>query len=532
MSQMFDSEPETFYPLLYGMIRAVPATDQETLRARAVMKWCGEHGPAIANVLDAEEAWLFHHVMEHWRDHHDAPSRTTLEALVRKDEFPEGQLAMLDGYDAVVPDITKIIGTIIEAADMGALLQARVESWQRQTALFMLREAQLIVQTGLESGDYRNPMRKGVKDMRDFLLQELFSGAFTAPGSLTGGSFTKLAGDVKTIYQENKEERLSGKLMLPTGINWIDQELGGLHRRTLNLILGYVGQRKSSVARTIAIAAAKKGFRVLFMPLEGSVREETGNVGMMEAHAERYHENEGITTEFFNKGFLSEAGERFLDTLAPDLKKVLGDNLAIRSTQDQTWPVIRGLIEAENANGPLDMLVLDYCTLIDVSAARDNTVAMHQVIKELKQLTLNFDGGRGLTVVSPVQGNRKGYEKAKVAAGEWESNDIWQYSELEKSADTVMYTFQDDPLSVINSMKIGFCKHRRAKLGGARTVSIDPLVGLIDGSPQTKRREALERNKKRREATKTPEGFKVSEQELRKTAASQHDANKFDFSTL
>jgi hypothetical protein len=99
MSRMQDNEQDTFFPLLYGMIRDVPSTEQETLRARAVMKWAGDHSPAILNCLDHDEAKLFDHVMDHWREHHDAPSRKILEALVRKDDMPEAQLSVLENYD-------------------------------------------------------------------------------------------------------------------------------------------------------------------------------------------------------------------------------------------------------------------------------------------------------------------------------------------------------------------------------------------------------------------------------------------------
>jgi hypothetical protein len=54
---------------------------------------------------------------------------------------------------------------------------------------------------------------------------------------------------------------------------------------------------------------------------------------------------------------------------------------------------------------------------------------------------------------------------------------------MEKSADNILYCFQDDPLRAKNEMKIGFCKTRRHGVITPRLVTIDPLVGLVGGSP-------------------------------------------------
>jgi hypothetical protein len=109
---------------------------------------------------------------------------------------------------------------------------------------------------------------------------------------------------------------------------------------------------------------------------------------------------------------------------------------------------------------------------------------MCQAVRELKQLCLHFNDDKGLVVVSPVQGNRKGYAAAVANGGAWEASDIHMYGEMEKSADNILYTFQPDELKADNKMKLGFCKTRRHGPTAPLQVIVDPQVGLVGGSPQ------------------------------------------------
>jgi hypothetical protein len=508
MSEMWDSEEETFYGLLYGMIRATPADEQETLRARAVMRWAGDHGPAITNCLDEDEARLFQHVMEHWREFHDAPSRQMLEMLARKDDLPQGQLARLKGYDEAVPDITKIIGSVIEAADMGTLLKTRVESWQRQKALFMLQEAKIILETGQASGNYRDPMRKGLKDMRDFLLQELVLGTFAAKGT-AGGSMKELAPKVASIYRDTEAAKQSGRHKIFTGIPVIDNEIGGFDRKTVNLLLGRTGHRKSAVARTIAYYAALNGFRTLFCPLEWPYEEEVAIFGMMHAHNLRFEGSEAFSIKRYREAELNPYEKELLETeLVPSLINQLGTDLVIRSVGFNSWQNIRAMIEAENANQPLDLVVIDHVLVFELGKGNDKNFEMHQIVREMKQMAMHFNDDQGLVFVSPVHGNRKGYETAK-ETGVWEATDIYQYSEMEKSADTIVSCYMPEDLKATNKMKMGFSKSRRSGIVEPRLVEVDPKCGLVGGSPVTRMQRDKEESEKQEDLLAVIEGRPV-----------------------
>jgi hypothetical protein len=500
MSEMIDTELDTFFPLLHAMVRPTPATDEDNTRTREVVQWAAGHRSGISAVLDRDERKLVEHAVVHWSLYKEAPSRRTLEELIRQDDLPEAQLALLGDYDKWQPQLEAT-----DAIEMENLFRARILSWTRLKFLFVTQQARIIAETGQASGNFKDPMRKGVPDAIKYLLGELHSGDFNPGAALTGGPMRKLADQVVPLYGENAAAANSNKHIIPTGIKVVDELIGGYDRKTLNLILGTIGQRKSAVARTIAYHAADKGFRTLFICLEWPYEEEIQIFSMMHSHALTFEGTESLSIKRFRNGTLLPKEVEFLSgCLVPSIKEDIGTNLVIRGIEDRTWANVRSVIEAENANAPLDMVVIDYITLLEVGAVRDPTYATNQLIREIKHMALYSNEGRGLVFVSPVQGNRKGYETAFANDGAWQATDISMYSEFEKSADTVMFCFMPPELSLLNQMKIGFCKARRFGIVAPRLVDVDPNVALVGGSPQTKEREALEANQARRSTLKDP----------------------------
>ena len=81
--------------------------------------------------------------------------------------------------------------------------------------------------------------------------------------------------------------------------------------------------------------------------------------------------------------------------------------------------------------------------------------------------------------VTPVQGNRKGYEEAQANDGAWETTGIATYSEMDKSLDNCLYVFTDDAISAKNQIKIGSCKHRRGANIPATFTDINTNAGML-----------------------------------------------------
>lgn len=264
----------------------------------------------------------------------------------------------------------------------------------------------------------------------------------------------------------------------------------GLRRGTFNCILGHAGQRKSALARTIAYNAAMTKKRVLYIPLESTFDEELTYFALIHAQNPTCF---GGTADFSIKRFdecdFTEEEEKFLrNAIVPDLKETIGDNLIIRQLADTTWENVKSVIELENFLRPLDLIVIDYVTIMDVSQYRDHVVAYTQIAKQLKLTAQNLKNGRGgAAILTPLQGSRKGYEEAQANDGAWEKTGVYMYSEMYNSADLVMYTYMPIELQNSGELKIGTCKSRKSADMPAQLVPINLLnsyIGVYPGADE------------------------------------------------
>jgi hypothetical protein len=112
------------------------------------------------------------------------------------------------------------------------------------------------------------------------------------------------------------------------------------------------------------------------------------------------------------------------------------------------------------------------------TSSNDSKGEMEQNIKDAKQLALNFDGGRGLVFLTPIQGNRKGYEAARDAGGVWDITGVNLYSEFDKSADIIFTNYFDQNKEGYD-MLMSTVKIRRAAPLPLITVVVDTDIGMI-----------------------------------------------------
>ena len=83
-------------------------------------------------------------------------------------------------------------------------------------------------------------------------------------------------------------------------------------------------------------------------------------------------------------------------------------------------------IEEHNTIQPLDAVCVDYLQLLDPpnNSDADQRARMTSMIRDVRQFQMTFDGGRGLCLISPVQGNEEGRKRAMEAEGHWSSSGV------------------------------------------------------------------------------------------------------------
>jgi hypothetical protein len=400
--------------------------------------------------------------------------------LVRAGQKPQALLELLSRYDKDVPDLKKLTH-----ADMDVYLQVRTGEYEQTRLMRILDNAKHIVSGGIANPDNRKglpplPDLVGTRDSMNYLMKKFQNGILINDVRADGGLLSEFKDRIQITYDKNKTDRMNGQLFIPTGIPLIDQHMGGLRRKEMTGVLGYVGQRKTAVLRTMGYNAAKAGFRVLHIPLESDFEEELTAYNVIHAHSGQYQAMGKLTRRRYDAGQLSdEEYSEFMSKVIDDFAKKVGKNLIVYDPKaSRTWADVCAVIERENYIHPLDLVVIDYLTVLGDPTARDAMAAKILMIQDAKQMALNT-GERGFALVTPVQGNRKGYDEAQANDGAWETTGIAQHSELDKSLDNCLYVFTNDEISASGQLKMGSCKHRRGPNIPATFVPFNVSAGMV-----------------------------------------------------
>jgi RecA/RadA recombinase len=466
---------QKYFKLLHAMLRD-DSSPNDPERSRSVMLWAANKGVSLTRTLTFAQRRLMSMAVGFFRSNQQAPSFAILNERVNAADKGDDMAALLKEYkdSGEFPEFT--------AHDAEPLFQDISSEWKRAQFTQMLHEALAINTSGIP-GDPKKKTEdmRGPDDARMYLMKEMQSGMFVPEFANQGGSMADVADQLTEDYARNKDAARNQSLVIPTGIPVLDEHIGGMRRGTLNLILGTAGQRKSALARTIAYNAACANFRVLFIPLEINFKDELANFGIIHSqNSEYFHNPPEISVKRFQDGKLTEAEEAVLQDVVDDLKESLSDKLIIRQLADTTWENIRSTIEIENFIRPVDLVVIDYIGLVDTRQHRDKTLAINDIAVQMKQMALHFPNGRGgLAIVTPAQGSRAGYNEAKANDGAWEKTGIYMYSELEKSADIIFYTYYPIELQMNGNIKIGTCKSRSSPDAPCQFASIDRNNGYI-----------------------------------------------------
>jgi len=473
---MDNLDPRLFFQIFSALIRS-DSSDVEMERSRRTMRWLGENLLNVWRVCQQHEKNLLSVIWDHFLHHGCAPSLTVAESMARDRVRPDAMLDLIKEYQDHRPDLKPY-----DEFDMPALLQARKDNWERSNILDILEVASRICGGAIAGKKKEDPPLSGPKDAIAYVMEHVeATGIFREYGSRRC-NLRQSAAYIVDEYNKIKDERNDGSLFIPSGLDSFDDlQGGGFRRGTFWGVLGYAGSNKSGVSRTIALNAAKAGFRVLVIPCEISVIEELMRMAIMYCQDQKFEAfNMNIDIKQLENGGLTDAESSFLEAVVlPNLEESLPGEVIVRTTSERKWPDIVRLIESENRIHPIDMVIIDYLAMVDVPDNHDKREAMNRVIADFKKLCLTFNGGRGIVGITPIQGNRNGMKDARENGGVWSKDGIAEYSEFEKSTDGVISVYTDAELQAENKLKIATCKNRRGPDLPVETYSRCPNSGLV-----------------------------------------------------
>ncbi len=320
---------------------------------------------------------------------------------------------------------------------------------------------------------------KGPEGARQFISEALAGRIHQDPFALRNrshepGDWRDDPSDAVTELMEAPAERI------PTNIRPIDDAVA-IRKGELIGILGYTGCGKSRLGRTMSYNAMRDGRNVLHIVTEGGGRK-VERVRYAVAHAHYLDPERAqalcITFKAYADQILNPEAMAFLQDAIQDLSRHEG-GITVVSPMERTWQGVRRIIEAETRKRKIDLLNIDYLTHLVPTTARDPRTAMATVIHEAQDLAAVYDHGKGLALLTPVQGNRKGYEAAQSAGGAWTSEGLFEYSAFVMDCDLLLYVYADDDLRPLNQIKIGTAKARSSIGMPCTTFKVDKFTQMV-----------------------------------------------------
>lgn len=362
--------------------------------------------------------------------------------------------------------------TIYDPEDLGAVLKDWCTDWEirRVNSVLRLSNGINLGSTEMTFNGKKNVKLSGPRDAVKYLVQELEEGLLIDASQ-----------SLKPIHVQ-KEARLGPEdyvqsLSIPQLECGFDQFY--IERQDFVGILGYLGGGKSTIERFMLYNMAAAGRNVLHISVENNQYIERDKFVLLHAHNPKFGgQYDALTYAKKRKKELTPELLEMWVAVAEDFETSVVGRLTIRKPGVASWEHIKTLIETEDNVAKLDAVGVDYIQLLDPPSrsVEDQRSKMSSMIKDIRQYGMNFDGGRGLCIISPIQANEEGLSKAAVIDGVFKPSAINNDKELGRSMTFILGVFNQstDTTGVVSLMMS--CPKDRESVG------FDPFIAKMTGS--------------------------------------------------
>lgn len=318
----------------------------------------------------------------------------------------------------------------------------------------------------------------------------------------------------KDIHSFIKDYQQHSNKPVPTGFKLIDDLLGGgLPRRELVGVLGIANNGKSVVTESIAANAIREGYKVLVIPIEGTVVQDPF----------RYMANlsDIEMSKFYSDSFTDEDRKQ-LDQTAEKIQ----ENLVVH-------PLLQFGVEVEDVAAlareyyksfKFDVLVVDYGRLLGTRQRFANQREKLEIVHNgLSQLAKEFN----CVCMTPVQANREAFAK-RTADNASKTNKNLSTVQLEDIGEAISISqmtgimlgvnMTKDERDVLSQIRVQILKQRQEGTMDVFAIKIDRKKARFWGSEGHLVTGAVESSNmisKQEEANKVSQGT-VSEEDRKK----------------
>lgn len=321
---------------------------------------------------------------------------------------------------------------------------------------------------------------RGHESAREFLYSRLgkidrLAGSEDSPE----GDIRHEADDIRQEYAERKKKGAVAGVLC--GIETIDRVTSGFQNGEFILVCAYTGEGKSIFSAQSAWSAAVEQGKNVFLATSETTRQVTRRrILSRHSRLEKFERPEGLNTAQIKHASLSSSDEKVYESVIDDIthNPTYGKIYIAQVPRGATLDYLEARLKRQQALWNIDLVVIDYLALLSAERRRGSQrEEFADILKAAKVMSVTFDGGRGVPVLSPWAMSQTAYRDA-LKAGGYTLTNLAETSEAEKSPDIIL-TMLRDPTRA-NEVKMQFLKNRdgeRMSLGTLRTDYRSTFIG-------------------------------------------------------
>jgi len=413
-------------------------------------------------------------------------------------EIPSWELlyerAQKEGEETILVNLKEIASLVpYWGGDYKAILKDKFNEQNRDSFRSVIENTWKIVNSGLKTKKRKGKQElKGIADAVSYFSSNSRDFIISTTDVKTSGDIrsTQETEEAKLDYQKRKRDP-AAKLGLFTNLNKIDEVFRGIKLGDLFIIAAYVGQGKSTFAVNLGYQGIVQGLNGLFISLEMTFEEMRDMIYVLHTANLEWFDNlefkklmGNISYSKVRYGELKEKEEQFYNVALDDFsgRANYGQFRILQASGSEMTPS-RLEMELENYRAELeehgktlDFCIIDYVGLMVQDKERkygDFNIDLNNIIKKLKMISLSFDAGRGLRVITPFQINREGFKEAEKNGGLYKLRHLSNANEAERSSDGVITLFTTEEMKEMGRVKFGCLKNRDGRI-------FSPFEGNID----------------------------------------------------
>ena len=436
----------------------------------------------------------------HWVDDDEAVTPKSLRALVT---YFQNMKCSPEGIDALyqyvvrnphlVSDFSKSEQVEVELAELkeyepddalddALLLQSLLNSAREQWLTLVCKRTIQIASgaarlKGAKEGEQAGPTA-AIQWLRSQLVKDFTPEAPAVAGLLHMNIPTILEG----LQSRLRDESVAGRF--PLGFPHIDQcvTVGKQNLKFIGIV-GMSGDGKTTLTNAITYNWLAQGAHILYVSTEHAPQEIWEFMCFLhQSHSDYDFTLPGLT-EWENRNITPE-DEHNMNRILVDIqsRKNLPGLLDVQ--QFRSWEAITDYLTLNHAKSKYDILVIDYLSRLDVPGDqkfRDQGVK--SMIHDAQKLTREFDGNRGLVLLTPIQVNREGNKRANTVEpgkARYDLNAIGSFSEFQHDLDLCLSVWSDDAMKMEGECEVQVIKKRKGKQPLTMPMKIDSNSGAFE----------------------------------------------------